>query len=72
MDEEALIARADRDIRPLLGPLCYMLGVDSATQDRVRESLLAVWRQGYEFAHEENTVKLRRTDPGFPKVDPRR
>lgn len=70
MTEEDLIARADRDIRPLLGPLCYMLGVDAQMQARVRESLIAVWRQGYDFAHEENTVRLKRTDPGFPKVQP--
>lgn len=71
MNEEDLTTRAERDIRPLLGPLCYMLGVDNATQERVREALVAVWRQGYAFAHEENTVRLRRSDPGFPKVDPR-
>lgn len=71
MNEEDLTIRAERDIRTLLGPLCYMLGVDNAMQERVREALVAVWRQGYAFAHEENTVRLRRSDPGFPKVDPR-
>jgi len=68
--EEELTARATRDIRPLLGPLCYMLGVPEEGQERIQESLIRVWKQGYEFAHEENTVKMRRTDPGFPKVRP--
>ena len=72
MNDNELIARAERDIRPLLGPLCYLLGIDGATQARVQESLVAVWRQGYAFAHEENTVRLKRSDPGFPKVDPDR
>lgn len=70
MTEDELKARAERDIRPLLGPLCYMLGVEGSMQERVRESLTAIWRQGYDFAHEENTVRLKRTDPGFPKVQP--
>ena len=67
MDDQDLKARAIRDVQPLVELLKHILNVRDADLESLSVAMRDAWRQGYMFAHEENTVRTRAVSQSFPK-----
>jgi replication-associated recombination protein RarA len=64
----------EASVQPIVEMLCCHLaaetGMEEVPETLKRSITIAakdLWRKGYTYAHEENTVRLpRKTDPAFP------